>query len=82
MSAAQASGGIPQPGDTHTGFFVQEDRCFRLIYSVQLQATHCSGPTPWRGCYTDARGKVHQVWACERHADGLEGVRRAKGIPV
>jgi hypothetical protein len=79
LPATVASMAPPKPGDTHGGFFVQEDRCFRLVYSAQLQATHCSNPTAWRGRYTDARGTVHRVWACDGHAETLEGLCRAKG---
>jgi hypothetical protein len=65
-----------RPGDALTGFFVQEGRCFQMIASPQIQATHCDQPAPWRGRFTDARGRVHLVWGCERHADGLQEVRR------
>jgi hypothetical protein len=67
---------MPRPGDTITGFFVQEDRCFRMVYSEQLQATHCYQAVEWRGRSTGAKGKVHRVWACAGHASVLEGVRR------
>ena len=68
---------IPQPGDLSPGFFVQEGRCFRLIYSTQLQSTHCREAARWRGRWTDGKGRVHRVWACEGHAEGLDGVRWA-----
>ena len=61
-----------RPGDTFNGFFVQEGRCFRMIASRQIQATHCDEPTVWRGRFTDANGKVHRVWSCARHAGALE----------
>jgi hypothetical protein len=61
-----------RPRDTLNGFFVQEGRCFRLIASRQIQATHCDEPAAWRGQFTDAKGKVHWVWSCERHVGDLE----------
>jgi hypothetical protein len=64
---------MPEPGELSPGFFVQEGRCFRMIYSAQLQSTHCYKPAPWRGRWADAKGKVHLVWACEGHAEELEG---------
>ena len=70
---------IPQPGDTHTGFFVQEDRCFRMVYSPQLQSTHCGEPAAWMGRFTDAKGTVHRVWSCNDHADRLSGLRANAG---
>jgi hypothetical protein len=67
--------GMPQPGDLSPGFFVSPGRCFRLVMSPQLQSTHCAEPAPWQGRWKDARGKVHQAWACEHHAGALDGVR-------
>ncbi len=67
---------MPRPGDPSPGFFVHPWRCFQNIYSPQLQLTHYYEPAPWRGRYTDDRGKVHCVWSCDDHADEIEGVRR------
>lgn len=67
---------MPRPGDLSPGFMVQEGRCFRLIYSAQLQSTHCCEPAPWRGRWKDGKGRVHSVWACEGHAGELEGARQ------
>ena len=67
---------MPRPGDLSPGFFVQAGRCFRLVYSQQLQSTHCPEAAPCRGRWTDSKGLVHRVWACEGHAAELEGVRR------
>ena len=78
-----------RPGDALMGFFVQEGRCFRMIASPQIQATHCDEPAPWRGRFTDATGKVHRVWSCEDHVGELGGARRmerratgARRLPV
>ena len=54
---------MPHPGDNSPGFFVAPGRCFRMIYSAQLQSTHCYEPAPWRGRLVDAKGKVHRVWS-------------------
>jgi hypothetical protein len=67
--------GLIRPGDTLTGFFIQEDRCFRMIASPQIQATHCARPARWRGRFTDAVGREHLVWGCDAHAEVLRGVR-------
>ena len=44
---------LPHPGHVRPGFTVEPGRCWRLIYSSQLQATHCSeaptGTGPRRG---------------------------------
>lgn len=42
-------------------------RCFRMIYSEQIQATHCDEPVVWKGPWRDRKGKQHVVEACERH---------------
>jgi hypothetical protein len=39
---------MPQPGDLITAFSPEPGRCFRLVYSRQLQATHCRQPPAWR----------------------------------
>jgi hypothetical protein len=61
---------MPVPGDIHPGFFVQSGRCFRLIYSPQLQATHCYEPPAWKGIWRDRKGKRWYVEACREHAPG------------
>jgi hypothetical protein len=70
------------PGDVHPGFMAEPGRCWRLVYSKQLQATHCAQPVAWRGRWVSPKGdKWWTVWACERHTDELEGVRRLKVGP-
>jgi hypothetical protein len=68
---------IPRPGDMSPGFMVEEGRCFRLVYSSQLQSMHCPEPVRWCGRWKDAKDRVRQVWACEAHVRALEGVRSA-----
>ena len=38
---------MPEPGDLFTVFSPQPRRCFRMVYSAQLQAAHCSGRRVW-----------------------------------
>jgi hypothetical protein len=65
---------MPRPGDTITGFFVQQGRCFRMVYSDQLQATHCYQPPAWKGVWRDAKGRSHYVEACRENAPKYEEV--------
>jgi len=39
---------MPEPGDLIEAFSPQPGRCFRMVYSVQLQADHCRRPPAWR----------------------------------
>jgi hypothetical protein len=39
-----------------------------MVYSDQLQATHCYEPTVWKGIWKDRLGKSHYVEACREHA--------------
>ncbi len=59
---------MPVPGDLHRGFFKAPGRCFRMVYSDQLQATHCYEKPSWKGVWRDAKGKSHYVEACRGHA--------------
>lgn len=59
----------PQPGDLITAFSVQPGRCFKMVYSRQLQATHCRRQPPaWKGVWRDATGRSWYVEACREHA--------------
>jgi hypothetical protein len=71
---------MPQPGDVHPGFVAEPGRCWRLVYSRQLQATHCSAAPAWTGRWRSPKGDYWwQVWTCERHTDGLTGLRQFGG---
>lgn len=65
-----------QPGDPLDAFFVAPGRCFRMVLSPELQASHCSQPVAWRGRWKDAKGRWYRVEACEMHGGELEGARR------
>jgi hypothetical protein len=59
---------MPEPGDLITPFSPQPGRCFRMVQSRQLQATHCSGVPEWKGVWRDRLGKSWYVEACREHA--------------
>jgi hypothetical protein len=68
---------MPRPGNVHPGFTVEPGRCWRLIYSRQLQATHCAGQPTWSGRWRSPKGdRWFLVWACQKHLDGLTGLRQ------
>lgn len=65
---------MPQPGDLIPYSFTAEPgRCLRMVYSPQLQATHCAEPPVWKEPWKDRKGKVHQVEACGEHAPKSAG---------
>jgi len=68
---------MPVPGDpVPRSFIAQPGRCFRLVYSAQLQATHCREEPSWTGRWFNLRGdRWWRVWACQDHLDGLTGLR-------
>ena len=35
---------MPEPGDVSPGFIAEADRCWRMVYDWNLQATHCAEP--------------------------------------
>jgi hypothetical protein len=71
---------IPRPGDIHPGFTAEPGRCWRMVYTKQLQATHCRQPPEWTGRWFSPRGdRWWGVWACPEHLDGLTGLRQLGG---
>jgi hypothetical protein len=46
----------PCPGDPCPGFTAEPGRCWRMVYSKQLQATHCAGAPSWTGRWFSPRG--------------------------
>jgi len=60
---------MPEPGDLIAAFSPQLGRCFRMVQSVQLQATHCRGEPAWKGIWRDrGGGRSWYVEACREHA--------------
>jgi len=47
---------MPEPGDIIEAFSPQPGRCFRMVYSVQLQADDCRGEPAWKGICTESKG--------------------------
>jgi hypothetical protein len=67
---------MPLAGDVCPGFITQPDRCWRMVYSDQLQPSHCELEVGWRGWWTAPSGKRKwEVSCCDEHRAGLEGVR-------
>jgi hypothetical protein len=65
---------MPVPGDLIPySFTAQPGRCCRLVYSDQLQATHCYEKPAWKGIWKDRLGKSHYVEACGEHAPKVKG---------
>ena len=59
---------MPEPGDLITAFSPQPGRCFRMVYSHQLQADHCRQPPAWKGQWQDVKGHWWYIEACRKHA--------------
>ena len=55
---------MPKPGDLITAFSPQSGRCFRMVYSRQLQATLCRQPPLWKGIWRDRKGQSSYVETC------------------
>ena len=68
---------MPEPGDLIEAFSPQPGRCFRMVQSRQLQATHCRGEPAWKGQWQDRSGRSWYVEACRDHA--AEGDQRGVG---
>jgi hypothetical protein len=67
---------MPEPGDLLPySFTAIPGRCCRMIYSPQLQATHCYQPPAWKGIWKDRKGKSWYVEACADHAPKVAETR-------
>ena len=65
-----------RPGDPCPGFTAEAGRCWRMVYSKQLQATHYAGVPTWTGRWFSPRGdRWFRVWSCPDHLEGLTGLR-------
>ena len=72
---------MPEPGDPCPGFIAVAGRCWRMVYSKQLQATHYRGTPSWTGRWLSPRGdRRFRVWACADHLEGLTGLRQFGGV--
>ncbi len=68
---------MPQPGDPCPGFIAEPDRCWRMVYSRQLQAAHYREAPAWTGRWFSPSGeRWWSVWACPDHLEGLTGLRQ------
>ena len=66
----------PKPGGQCPGFIVDHTRCLAMVYSEQLQATHCAEPLSWTGRWFSSRGdRWWRVWSCPDHLEGLTGLK-------
>ena len=77
----EAKGRMPLPGDPSPGFLSEAGRCWRMVYSHQLQATHCVGTPTHTGRWFSPKedGTFWRVWACPAHLNGLTGIRQFGG---
>jgi hypothetical protein len=65
---------MPELGDFITAFSPQPGRCFRMVYSRQLQATHCYELPVWKGIWKDRKGRSWYVELCREHGPWLSHV--------
>jgi len=59
---------VPEPGEPCPGFIAEPSRCFRMVQSRQLHATHCREVPAWKGIWTDRKGNGWYIKACREHA--------------
>ncbi len=80
LEAWLRAGMMPSPGDPCPGFIAEPGRCWQMMYSHQLQATHCHETPSWTGRWFSPRGdRWFRVWACPEHLKGLTGLRQFGG---
>lgn len=53
----------------------EPSRCWQMVYSRQMQATHCTEVPSYTGRWFSPRGDRFRVWACPDHLEGLTGLR-------
>jgi hypothetical protein len=72
----------PRPGDPCPGFMAEAGRCWRMVYSEQLQPAHCAELPEYTGRWFTPKGdRWFRVWASPDHLDGLTGIRQFGGRP-
>ena len=70
----------PRPGEPCLGFLADPGRCWQMVYSQQLQPTHCRETPSWTGRWFAPKGdRWWRVWACADHLEGLTGLRQFGG---
>jgi hypothetical protein len=68
---------MPEPGDPCPGFIAEPGRCWRMVYSGLMQATHCREAPAWTGRWFSPRGdRWFRVWSCPAHVGSLTGLRQ------
>jgi hypothetical protein len=78
VSGVQCRDGMPSPGDPCPGFMADTNRCWRMVYDHNLQATHCRETPTWTGRWHSPKGdRWWRVWSCPEHLDGLTGLRES-----
>lgn len=68
---------MPHPGDPYAqAFIVEPGECWRMFRDRQEQEAHCAQAPAYTGRWLAPSGKQWwRVWSCERHLDGLTGIR-------
>jgi hypothetical protein len=71
---------MPAPGEPCPGFIAERGRCWQMVYSRQMQATHCHETPSWTGRWFSPKGdhwwQVVPVGLREPpgRADGAQGL--------
>ena len=70
-----------QPGGASRGGRAGTAVRWPMVYSKQVQATHCREEPSWTARRFTPRGdRWFRVWACPDHTDGLTGLRQFGGV--
>jgi hypothetical protein len=68
---------MPEPGEPCPGFIAEPGRCWRMVYSQQLQATHCREAPEWAGrWFSPKRRPMVSRVGLSRPPRGLTGLRQ------
>jgi hypothetical protein len=67
---------MPEPGEpVPNSVFADSNRCWRMVYDHNLQASHCRSAVEWHGRRFAPLGeRWWRVAACVAHTDGLTGL--------
>ena len=67
---------MPEPGEPCPGFIAKPGRCWQMLFSRQMQATHCREAPSWTGRWFSPKGDRRlRVWSCPSHLDELTALR-------